>query len=70
MWWWVWGNWDHGCNKCHGKKKKSMLLILDRGLYSSGRHNIRTMDTIDMMGAMAANMAGSRLTYRRLISHV
>lgn len=35
----------------------------------AGRHNIRDMDTIDMMGAVASNMAGSRLTYRSLIAH-
>ncbi len=36
----------------------------------AGRHNIRTMDTMDMMNTVAENMAGSRLTYRRLVSHV
>lgn len=36
----------------------------------AGRHNIREMDTIDMMGVMVAGMAGSRLTYKQLTSHV
>ena len=36
----------------------------------AGRHNIRDHDTIDMMGLMASNMAGSRLTYKALVSHV
>ncbi|MDE0265805.1 MAG: IS1595 family transposase [Thaumarchaeota archaeon] len=36
----------------------------------AGRHNVRDMDTIDMMGTMAGNMAGSRLTYKSLIGHV
>lgn len=29
----------------------------------AGRHNIRELDTIDMMGLVAENMAGLRLTY-------
>ena len=33
----------------------------------AGRHNIRGMDTIDMMGTVAENMAGSRLMYKDLI---
>ncbi|MDE0267268.1 MAG: IS1595 family transposase [Thaumarchaeota archaeon] len=33
----------------------------------AGRHNVRDMDTIDMMGTVAENMAGERLTYRALI---
>ena len=36
----------------------------------AGRHNIRGMNTIDMMNIISESMAGSRLTYRRLISHV
>ena len=35
----------------------------------AGRHNIRTMDTIEMMGTVAENMAGSRPTYESLIGH-
>ena len=35
----------------------------------AGRHNIRDMDTIDMMGTVAENMAGERLTYRELIGY-
>lgn len=35
----------------------------------AGRHNIRNMDPIDMMGTIAEGMAGSRLTYRALIAH-
>ena len=33
----------------------------------AGRHNIRGLDTIDMMGTVAENMAGSRLMYKDLI---
>lgn len=33
----------------------------------AGRHNIRLMDTIDMMGIVAENMTGLRLTYKDLI---
>lgn len=33
----------------------------------AGRHNIRDMDTVDMMGTMAENIVGSRLTYNALI---
>ena len=36
----------------------------------AGRHNVRTMDTIDMMGEVAENMTGHRLTYQDLISHI
>ncbi|MCE2497757.1 MAG: IS1595 family transposase [Nitrosopumilaceae archaeon] len=35
----------------------------------AGRHNIRSMDTIDMMGTVAETMAGERLTYQQLIGH-
>ena len=34
----------------------------------AGRHNIRPMDTVDMMGLVAENMAGLRLTYTDLIN--
>ncbi len=33
----------------------------------AGRHNVRKFDTIDMMGVVAENMVGSRLTYKDLI---
>ena len=33
----------------------------------SGRHNVRSMDTIEMMGQVAENMIGQRLTYKTLI---
>lgn len=33
----------------------------------AGRHNIRELDTIEMMGVMAEGMAGQRLTYRDLV---
>ena len=33
----------------------------------AGRHNIRCMDTIEMMGEVAENMAGQRLTHKELI---
>lgn len=36
----------------------------------AGRHNVRSMDTIDMMGQVAENMMGQRLTYQALISHI
>ena len=36
----------------------------------AGRHNVRDLDTIDMMGSVAESMAGHRLTYRALISHI
>ena len=36
----------------------------------AGRHNVRSMDTIDMMGQVAENMIGQRLTYQSLISHI
>ena len=36
----------------------------------AGRHNVRSLDTIDMMEAVAENMSGQRLTYRTLISHI
>ena len=32
-----------------------------------GRHNVRPLDTIDHMEAMAAGMAGKRLRYEDLI---
>ena len=32
----------------------------------SGRHNIRTADTIDQMISVVAGMVGRRLTYSRL----
>ena len=32
-----------------------------------GRHNIRGLDTVDMMLRMVAGMVGKRLTYRELI---
>lgn len=32
------------------------------------RHNIRDIDTIEMMGVMAEGMAGQELTYQDLIS--
>ena len=32
-------------------------------------HNVRSMDTIDMMGQVAVNMTGQRLTYQNLIKH-
>ena len=35
----------------------------------AGRHNVRFMDTIEMIGTMAENMVGSRLTYRELTAH-
>ena len=35
----------------------------------AGRHNVRSMDTIDMMGQVAENMIGQRLTYQALINH-
>lgn len=34
----------------------------------AGRHNIRLMYTVDMMGLVADNMAGQRLTYAALVS--
>ena len=34
------------------------------------RHNIRTMDTIDMVETVAENMVGHRLTYQQLITHI
>ena len=34
----------------------------------AGRHNMREMDTIDMMGTVAADMAGKRLKYRDLVA--
>ena len=36
----------------------------------AGRHNIRDLDTIDMMESVAEGMTGHRLTYRALISHI
>ncbi len=33
----------------------------------AGRHNVRSMDTIDMMSEVAENMIGHRLTYKDLI---
>ena len=36
----------------------------------AGRHNIRSMDTADMMGSVAESMTGHRLTYQALISHI
>ena len=36
----------------------------------AGRHNIREYDTVDMMGQVAENMTGHRLTYQSLISHI
>lgn len=34
----------------------------------SGRHNIRELDTVDQMGAVARSMVGKRLKYRELIA--
>ena len=34
----------------------------------SGRHNMREADTVDMMGIIAADMAGKRLKYRDLVA--
>ena len=34
----------------------------------TGRHNMREMDTIDMMGAIACDMVGKRLKYQDLIA--
>ena len=36
----------------------------------AGRHNVRDLDTIDMMGSVAESMTGHRLTYQALISHI
>ena len=36
----------------------------------AGRHNIRTMDTMDMMETVVENMVGERLTYKDLINRV
>ena len=36
----------------------------------AGRHNVRSMDTIEMMDQVAENMMGQRLTYQALISHI
>ncbi len=33
----------------------------------SGRHNIRSLDTIDQMASVAKGMDGKRLTYRDLV---
>ena len=35
----------------------------------AGRHNVRSMDTIEMMGQVAENMMGQRLTYQALIGN-
>ncbi len=35
----------------------------------SGRHNVRSRDTADQMGQMAAGMVGKRLRYNDLIAH-
>ena len=35
----------------------------------AGRHNIREYDTLDMMGTVAENTSGQRLTYKTLIGH-
>ena len=34
----------------------------------SGRHNARSLNTIDQMSRIAQGMAGKRLTYRQLVS--
>ena len=36
----------------------------------AGRHNVRSMDTIEMMGQVAENMVGQRLTCQALIPHI
>ena len=36
----------------------------------AGRHNVRSLDTIDMMEIVAESMSGQRLTYQSLISHI
>ena len=36
----------------------------------AGRHNVRSLDTIDMMETVAENMTGHRLTYQALITHI
>ena len=35
----------------------------------AGRHNVRSVDAIDMMGTVAENMIGQRLTYQALINN-
>ena len=34
------------------------------------RHNTREFDTVNMIGHVADNMTGHRLTYQALISHI
>ena len=34
----------------------------------AGRHNVREMDTLDLMGTVAENMSGQRLKYFELFS--
>ena len=36
----------------------------------AGRHNVRGLDTIDMVETVAKNMSGQRLRYQDLISHI
>ena len=36
----------------------------------AGRHNVRDLDTVDMMESVAESMTGHRLAYRALISHI
>ncbi len=34
----------------------------------AGRHNVRPLDTLEQMSALASGMVGKRLTYEQLIS--
>ncbi|MCY3941353.1 MAG: IS1595 family transposase [Gammaproteobacteria bacterium] len=47
----------------HQVSRKHLQLYVDA---FAGRHNMRSLDTIDQMGRLAAGMAGRRLTYKTL----
>lgn len=52
-----------------GVHHKFSVKHLDRYVVEfSGRHNIRSRDTLDMMRSVAIGMVGKRLRYRDLIA--
>ena len=53
----------------HGTYHKMSAKHLQRYVNEfSGRHNVRSLDTIDQMGRIAQGMNGKRLSYRQLIT--
>ena len=57
-------------------QKRNLLIplelsgVMHQGNEFSGRHNVRTFDTIDQMAAMVQGMDGKRLRYKDLIENL